>query len=198
MKSIVLASNNPGKLREFAQILATFDYQVIPQSQFEVPEVAETGLSFVENALIKARQASQHTRLPAMADDSGIEVDALQGAPGIYSARFAGTGASDEDNNRLLLEKLTNLPETQRTARYHCVIVYMHHPNDPMPLICQGTWEGHIIHEPRGENGFGYDPLFYVPTHHCTSAELSPEIKNQLSHRGQALRALQLALSKKT
>jgi XTP/dITP diphosphohydrolase len=198
MKPIVLASNNSGKLREFAQILTTFDYQVIPQSQFEVPEVAETGLSFVENALIKARQASQHTRLPAMADDSGIEVDALQGAPGIYSARFAGIGASDEDNNRLLLEKLTNLPETQRTARYHCVIVYMHHPNDPMPLICQGTWEGHIIHEPRGENGFGYDPLFYVPTHHCTSAELSPAIKNQLSHRGQALRALQLALSKKT
>ncbi|BAP55627.1 NTP phosphatase [Thioploca ingrica] len=198
MKPIVLASNNSGKLREFAQILATFDYQVIPQSQFEVPEVAETGLSFVENALIKARQASQHTRLPAMADDSGIEVDALQGAPGIYSARFAGIGASDEDNNRLLLKKLTITPEIQRTARYHCVIVYMHHPNDPMPLICQGTWEGHIIHEPRGENGFGYDPLFYVPTHHCTSAELSPEIKNQLSHRGQALRALQLALSKKT
>jgi XTP/dITP diphosphohydrolase len=198
MKPIVLASNNSGKLREFAQILATFDYQVIPQSQFEVPEVAETGLSFVENALIKARQASQHTQLPAMADDSGIEVDALQGAPGIYSARFAGIGASDEDNNRLLLEKLTNLPEIQRTARYHCVIVYMHHPHDPMPLICQGTWEGHIIHEPRGENGFGYDPLFYVPTHHCTSAELSPEIKNQLSHRGQALRALQLALAKKT
>lgn len=197
MKPIVLASNNSGKLREFAQILTTFDYQVIPQSQVEVPEVAETGLSFVENALIKARQASQHTRLPAMADDSGIEVDALDGAPGIYSARFAGIGASDEDNNRLLLEKLTNIPETQRTARYHCVIVYMHHPNDPMPLICQGTWEGHIIHEPRGENGFGYDPLFYVPTYHCTSAELSPEIKNQLSHRGQALRALQLALSKK-
>ena len=198
MKPIVLASNNSGKLREFAQILATVDYQVIPQSQFEVPEVAETGLSFVENALIKARQASQHTDLPAMADDSGIEVDALQGSPGIYSARFAGIGASDEDNNRLLLKKLTTTPEIQRTARYHCVIVYMHHPNDPMPLICQGTWEGHIIHEPRGENGFGYDPLFYVPTHHCTSAELSPAIKNQLSHRGQALRALQLALSKKT
>ena len=196
MKPIVLASNNVGKLKEFAQILTTFDYQVIPQSQFEVPEVAETGLSFVENALIKARQASQHTRLPAMADDSGIEVDALDGAPGIYSARFAGIGASDEENNRLLLEKLAHTPEIQRTARYHCVIVYIHHPNDPMPLICQGTWEGHIIYEPRGENGFGYDPLFYVPTHHCTSAELPPEIKNQLSHRGQALRALQLALSK--
>ncbi|NJO15217.1 MAG: RdgB/HAM1 family non-canonical purine NTP pyrophosphatase [Thioploca sp.] len=196
MRPIVLASNNVGKLKEFAQILTTFDYQVIPQSQFEVSEVAETGLSFVENALIKARQASQHTRLPAMADDSGIEVDALQGAPGIYSARFAGIGASDEENNRLLLKKLAHIPEIQRTARYHCVIVYIHHPNDPMPLICQGTWEGHIIHEPRGENGFGYDPLFYVPTHHCTSAELPPEIKNQLSHRGQALRALQLALSK--
>ncbi len=196
MRPIVLASNNVGKLKEFAQILTTFDYQVIPQSQFEVPEVAETGLSFVENALIKARQASQHTRLPAMADDSGIEVDALHGAPGIYSARFAGIGASDEENNRLLLKELAHIPEIQRTARYHCVIVYIHHLNDPMPLICQGTWEGHIIHEPRGENGFGYDPLFYVPTHHCTSAELPPEIKNQLSHRGQALRALQLALSK--
>jgi XTP/dITP diphosphohydrolase len=197
MKSMVLASNNPGKLREFAQILSTFDYQVIPQSQLQVPEVAEIGLSFVENALIKARQAAQHTGLPAIADDSGIEVDALQGAPGIYSARFAGVGASDDKNNQLLLAKLTQVPSSQRTARYHCVIVYMHHPNDPMPLICQGTWEGHIVLEPRGENGFGYDPLFYVPTHHCTSAELDPEIKNQLSHRGQALRALHLALAQK-
>jgi XTP/dITP diphosphohydrolase len=197
MKPMVLASNNPGKLREFAQILSTFDYEVIPQSQVQVPEVAETGLSFVENALIKARQAAQHTGLPAIADDSGIEVDALQGAPGIYSARFAGVGASDEDNNRLLLAKLANIPAIQRTARYHCVIVYMHHPNDPMPLICQGTWEGHIVLEPRGENGFGYDPLFYVPTHHCTSAELAPAIKNQLSHRGQALQALHRAIALK-
>jgi len=194
MKSIVLASGNPGKLREFAQILAEFELDVVPQSQFNVPEVPETGLSFVENALIKARNAAQHTQLPAMSDDSGIEVDALKGAPGIYSARFAGAGASDEDNNALLLEKLKGVPDEQRTARYHCVIVYMHHANDPMPLICQGTWEGRILPEPRGEHGFGYDPFFYVPTHDCASAELPPKVKNQLSHRGQALRALQAAL----
>ncbi len=192
MKTIVLASGNQGKLREFAQILAAF--QVVPQSQFNVPDVEETGLSFVENALIKARNAAQHTGLPAISDDSGIEIDALKGAPGIYSARFAGVGASDEDNNRLLLDKLKAVPDDQRTARYHCVIVYMHHANDPMPLICQGTWEGRILQVPRGENGFGYDPLFYVPTHDCASAELPPAVKNQLSHRGQALRALQAAL----
>ncbi len=193
-KTIVLASGNPGKLREFAQILASFNFEVVPQSQFDVPDVPETGLSFVENALIKARHAAQCTGLPAMSDDSGIEVDALSGAPGIYSARFAGVGASDDDNNRLLLEKLKGVSDAQRTARYHCVIVYMQHANDPMPLICQGSWEGVILYEPRGEYGFGYDPFFYVPTHDCTSAELSPDVKNQLSHRGQALRALQCEL----
>jgi XTP/dITP diphosphohydrolase len=193
-KTIVLASGNPGKLREFAQILESFNYKVVPQSQFDVPDVPETGLSFVENALIKARNAAQCTGLPAMSDDSGIEVDALSGAPGIYSARFAGVGASDDDNNRLLLEKLKGVSDAQRTARYHCVIVYMQHANDPMPLICQGSWEGVILYEPRGEYGFGYDPFFYVPTHDCTSAELSPDVKNQLSHRGQALRALQCEL----
>jgi XTP/dITP diphosphohydrolase len=193
-KTIVLASGNPGKLREFAQILESFNYKVVPQSQFDVPDVPETGLSFVENALIKARNAAQCTGLPAMSDDSGIEVDALSGAPGIYSARFAGVSASDDDNNRLLLEKLKGVSDAQRTARYHCVIVYMQHANDPMPLIYQGSWEGRILYEPRGEYGFGYDPFFYVPTHDCTSAELSPEVKNQLSHRGQALRALQSEL----
>ena len=198
MKSIVLASGNQGKLREFAQILAQFHFEIVPQSQFKVSEVPETGLSFVENALIKARNAAQQTGLPAMSDDSGIEIDALEGAPGIYSARFAGENATDEDNNRLLLDKLQGLTDEQRTARYHCVIVYMHHANDPMPLICQGTWDGRILFEPRGNQGFGYDPLFYVPTHQCASAELSPEVKNQLSHRGQALRALQAALQAKT
>jgi len=193
-KTIVLASGNPGKLREFAQILASFNFEVVPQSQFDVPDVPETGLSFVENALIKARNAAQCTGLPAMSDDSGIEVDALSGAPGIYSARFAGEGASDDENNRLLLEKLKGVSDAQRTARYHCVIVYMQYANDPMPLICQGSWEGRILHEPQGEYGFGYDPFFYVPTHDCTSAELSPDVKNQLSHRGQALRALQCEL----
>ena len=198
MKKMVLASGNAGKLREFAQILAEFNFEVTPQSQFKVPDVEETGLSFVENALIKARNAAQHTGLPAMSDDSGIEVDALKGAPGIYSARFAGVGASDEQNNQLLLEKLTGIPTAERTARYHCVIVYMRHANDPMPMIFQGSWEGIILEQPRGENGFGYDPYFYVPTHKCSSAELAPEVKNQLSHRGIALRALQAALSTKT
>jgi XTP/dITP diphosphohydrolase len=194
MKTIILASNNPGKVREFSQILAQFDYEVVPQNQFKVPEIEETGLSFVENALLKARNASQYTGLPAMSDDSGIEVDALNGAPGIYSARFAGSGATDEENNLLILEKLKGVPDAHRTARYHCVIVYLHRSDDPMPLIFQGSWEGRILHEPRGEHGFGYDPLFYVPTHHCSSAELPPDVKNQLSHRGQALRALQATL----
>lgn len=192
--NIVLASNNLGKLREFSQLLATYHLTIVPQSQFEVPEVAETGLSFVENALIKARHASQWTHLPAMSDDSGIEVDALKGAPGIYSARFAGPGAADKANNMLLLEQLKDVPEAERTARYYCVIVYMRHAQDPAPLICQGSWAGRILFEPRGQHGFGYDPLFYVPTHHCASAELPPDVKNQLSHRGQALRALHQAL----
>jgi XTP/dITP diphosphohydrolase len=194
MKSIVLASANPGKVREFSQLLAGCDLEIIPQTHFLVSSVEETGLSFVENAIIKARHASQQTGLPAISDDSGIEVDALNGAPGIYSARFAGVGATDEANLQQLLDQLREVPEGRRTARYHCVIVYMHHPKDPMPLICQGTWEGHILRERRGHYGFGYDPIFYVPTHHCTSAELLPDIKNQLSHRGQALRALQIAL----
>ena len=193
-KKIVLASSNPGKLREFAQILATCHLDIVPQNQFNVPEVAETGLSFVENALLKARQAAKYTGLPALSDDSGIAVDALQGVPGIYSARFAGNLATDEDNNALLLEKLKLVPDSQRTARYHCVIVYLSHANDPMPLICQGTWEGSILHEPRGTHGFGYDPLFYVPTHHCASAELSPQVKNQISHRAQALACILQAL----
>ncbi len=193
-QTIVLASNNPGKLREFAEILADCDREVVPQGQFAVPEVAETGLSFVENALIKARHAAVLTGLPALSDDSGIEVDALGGAPGIYSARFARVGASDEENNQLLLTQLQGIAEAQRTARYHCVIVYLRHAQDAMPLICQGTWEGRILTAPVGEHGFGYDPLFYVPTHHCSSAQLSPQVKNELSHRGQALRALKTLL----
>jgi XTP/dITP diphosphohydrolase len=189
--TIVLASSNPGKLREFNHLLATCQLEIVPQSQFHVPKVAETGLSFVENAIIKARHAAYYTNLPAIADDSGIEVDALAGQPGIYSARFAGEKATDEENNQLLLKKLAAVPTHKRTARYHCVIVYMRYASDPIPLICQGSWEGSILHEPRGTQGFGYDPLFYVPTHNCASAELPPDLKNQLSHRGQALRALQ-------
>ncbi|MGD8547151.1 MAG: XTP/dITP diphosphatase [Thiohalophilus sp.] len=198
MQRIVLASNNPGKVSEIGQMLAEFDLQVLPQSDFDINEVEETGLTFVENAILKARNAAQHSGLPAIADDSGLEVDALNGAPGIYSARYAGTGASDEQNLQKLLQDLKDIPEAERTARFQCLMVFMRHASDPTPLICQGTWEGIITFEPRGKHGFGYDPVFYVPEQQCTSAELSPETKNRLSHRGQALRALVDALSYRT
>jgi XTP/dITP diphosphohydrolase len=194
MKTIVLASNNPGKVREINQILAGLHLTVKPQSEFGVPEAEETGLTFVENALLKARNATRLTGLPAIADDSGIEVDVLNGAPGIYSARFAGKGASDEQNLRKLLADLAAIAEEERTAHFQCLMVYLRHELDPTPVICQGTWEGRILFEPRGTNGFGYDPVFFVPTHNCSSAELAPEVKNKLSHRGQALRALVSAL----
>jgi XTP/dITP diphosphohydrolase len=190
MKQIVLATGNLGKVREINELLADHDMEAMPQSAFGVPEAEETGLSFVENALIKARNAALHTGLPAIADDSGLEVDALQGAPGIYSSRYAGAGASDRDNLEKLLAELADLAVEQRRARFQCVMVYMRHHLDPTPLICQGTWEGHILFAARGSNGFGYDPVFYVPSHDCSSAELPPEIKNRLSHRGQALRKL--------
>lgn len=193
MNRIVLASNNPGKLLEI-QALAAGKLELLLQSDYAVPEVEETGLSFVENALLKARHAARHTGLPALADDSGLEVDALHGAPGIRSARYAGPGASDAENLQKLLQDLADIPEHQRRARFQCVVVYMKHAEDATPLICQGTWEGCILTAPRGENGFGYDPVFYVPTHHCSSAELPPAVKNSLSHRGKALRQLLTAL----
>jgi XTP/dITP diphosphohydrolase len=191
---IVLASNNKGKVREISHLLEHQHIQVLPQADFGIPEAEETGLSFVENAILKARNAALHSGLPAIADDSGIEVDALNGAPGIYSARYAGAGASDEENLRKLLEALREVPEGQRDARFQCVMVYLRHAEDPTPLICQGTWEGSILFESRGENGFGYDPIFYVPTHHCSSAQLDAATKNALSHRGQALQSLLHAL----
>jgi XTP/dITP diphosphohydrolase len=189
---IVLASGNKGKLRELQAVLGDDSVELLPQSQFAVSSVAETGLSFVENAIIKARHACDETGLPAIADDSGIEVDALDGEPGIYSARYAGRDDEEADaaNNAKLLDELEYVPENERTARFQCVIVYMRHARDPMPLICQGTWEGSILFSEQGENGFGYDPLFYVPTHDCSSAELDPAVKNSLSHRGQALASL--------
>ncbi|WP_370277035.1 XTP/dITP diphosphatase [Pontibacterium sp.] len=190
INKIVLASGNKGKLREFNQVLGEMDVEVVPQSDFNVCDADETGLSFVENAIIKARHAAQVTGLPALADDSGLEVDALQGAPGIYSARFAGPGAEDTDNNAKLLDLLKDLPEEKRTARFRCLLVFMRHAEDPTPLICQGTWEGRILLEARGDNGFGYDPLFLVPELDKASAELPPEQKNKLSHRGQAVAEL--------
>lgn len=195
-EKIVLASNNVGKVREINELLASEQITVVAQKAFNIPDAIEDGLSFVENAIKKARHASSLSGLPAIADDSGIEVDALNGAPGIYSARFAGPGASDEANLQKLLERLKEIPDEQRSARFQCLLVYMRHAEDPTPIICQGTWEGRILHEARGENGFGYDPIFYVPTHNCSSAELAPEIKNSLSHRGQALQKLLHALSR--
>jgi len=194
LKVIVLASSNPGKVREINQLLATLDLHVQPQSEFGVVDAEETGLTFVENAILKARNAAQHTGLPAIADDSGIEVDALNGAPGIYSARFAGEGASDQANLEKLLTEIDGVPEVQRSARFQCLMVFMRHASDPTPLICQGTWEGRILLAAQGDNGFGYDPVFYVPTHDCSSAELPADVKNALSHRGQALRQLLAAL----
>ncbi len=193
---IVLASNNKGKLREFSELLSGLHFEVVPQAQLGVSEADETGLTFVENAIIKARHAAKATGLPALADDSGIEVDALNGAPGIYSARFSGAGATDQENNALLLQKLKDTPDAERTARYQCIIVFLRNAEDPTPVICQGSWEGTILHAPRGNGGFGYDPLFFVPTHGCSSAELDPAEKNRISHRGIALRALLEALKK--
>jgi len=190
MKKIVLASNNKGKVREFNQLLADLDYEVIPQAELGVEEIEETGLTFVENSILKARNASKITGLPAIADDSGIEVDALKGAPGIYSARFAGENASDQENLDKLLQTLKDVPDEQRTARFQCLLVFMQHDLDPTPMIFQGTWEGHILHAPQGENGFGYDPVFFVPGENCSSAQLPSEVKNRLSHRGQALQKL--------
>jgi len=192
---IVLASNNAGKLKEFQQLLADRQLDVLPQAQFNVPEVEETGLSFVENAIIKARHASKIAGLPAIADDSGLEVDFLEGAPGIYSARFSGADASDTKNNQKLLELLKDAPDEQRSARFQCVLVYLRHPLDPTPLICQGTWEGRILKQPQGSNGFGYDPLFLDPTTGLSSAELSKEQKNTRSHRAKALQCLLTQLS---
>lgn len=189
-QTIVLATGNTGKVREFAGLFAGLGLQVRPQSGFAVPEAEETGLSFVENAILKARNAARHTGLSAMADDSGLEVDALNGAPGIYSARYAGPGKGDTANNEKLLDALRDTPWEQRRARFQCVIAYLRHAEDPTPLIAQGSWEGLILEAPRGEQGFGYDPLFWVPTHECSSAELDAATKNALSHRGQAMRAL--------
>lgn len=198
MKKIVLATGNQGKVREMADLLSDFGFDVVAQSEFNVSDVAETGTTFVENAIIKARHAAKETGLPAIADDSGLEVDYLNGAPGIYSARYAGEGASDQDNIDKLLEAMQGVAEEQRSARFHCVLVLMRHENDPTPLICHGSWEGRILTEQSGENGFGYDPVFYVPEEGCASAQLEPARKKQLSHRGKALQKLFAALGEQT
>jgi len=195
MKKIVLATGNQGKVREMADLLVDFGFDVVAQTQLNVPEAEETGTTFIENAIIKARHAAKITGLPAIADDSGLEVDYLQGAPGIYSARYAGENASDQQNLEKLLAAMEGVPDEQRTARFHCVLVFMRHENDPTPLVCHGTWQGRILHQAHGSNGFGYDPIFFVPEDNCASAELLPARKKQLSHRGKALKMLFKTLS---
>lgn len=194
MYKIVLATYNPGKAREFAALLADLAVEIVPQSVFTVPEAEETGPSFVENAILKARNAAVHTGLSALADDSGLVVDALGGAPGVYSARYAGPGAGDRANLDKLLTELREVPAERRAARFQCVLALLRHPADPAPLICQGSWEGVIAFEPRGANGFGYDPVFFVPTEQRTAAELDLATKNRLSHRGRALTLLRQQL----
>ncbi len=187
---LVLASGNLGKLREIATMLAGLPITVRAQSDFAVSSVEETGTTFVENAIIKARHAARVSGRAALADDSGIAVDALGGAPGVYSARYAGSAASDEDNLRKLLDDTAALPDDARGCRFICVMVAMRDADDPLPVIATGIWSGQLLRAPRGTGGFGYDPIFLVPSHNCSSAELPSELKNELSHRGQALRKL--------
>lgn len=197
-RTVVFASNNAGKVAEVAELVAAANITLVPQSDFAVPEAAETGLTFIENALLKARNACRHTGKPALADDSGLVVDALAGAPGIRSARYAGDQASDDANNALLLEALRDLPPDRRTARFVCVLVFLRHAEDPLPHICHGIWPGRILQEPRGQHGFGYDPLFQPDDAPVSAAELDPAHKNALSHRGRALRELLAVLGAPT
>lgn len=192
MFKVVLASGNEDKLREFKEIFDNKikDTEILPQTTFAIPEAAETASTFVENALLKARHACLKTGFPAIADDSGLEVDALKGAPGIFSARYAGENATYKDNREKLLADLKDIPFEKRIARFQCLIVYMRHAQDPTPIIAQGTWEGKILLAPQGQNGFGYDPIFFAPTHNCSAADLPSQIKNKISHRGQALQSL--------
>ncbi|MFV2055782.1 MAG: RdgB/HAM1 family non-canonical purine NTP pyrophosphatase [Thiohalomonadales bacterium] len=190
----VLASANQGKLREMQSILQPLDWDIVTQAELNIESVPETGLTFVENALIKARHAAEQSGLPALSDDSGLAVDALKGQPGIFSARYAGEQANDSDNITKLLQALQGYDHADRGAQFHCVIVYMRTADDPTPLICHASWQGRILTAAQGVNGFGYDPIFYVPEFNCSAAELDAKDKNRLSHRGQALRQLVKAL----
>ena len=190
MRKVVLATNNIGKAKELGEMLAGLDMQIVSQATLGVPEVEETGLTFIENAILKARNAAAYAKLPSIADDSGLEVDALDGAPGIHSARYAGPKATDQANMQKLLKAMEDVSDLGRSARFRCVIVYLKHAADPAPFVAEGVWEGSILRTPKGNKGFGYDPVFWVPEKGCASAELPPEVKNQLSHRGQALAGL--------
>jgi XTP/dITP diphosphohydrolase len=191
---LVLATGNAGKLREMRAILSPWHVEVLPLSDFTQTAAEETGLTFVENAILKARFAAEASGLPAIADDSGLEVDALHGGPGIHSARYSGPAADDEANNRKLLQELENVADAGRTARYRCAMAYLRWPQDPAPIVCQASWDGRIGREPRGSGGFGFDPLFIVAGSTRTAAEFDPAEKNRVSHRGLALRALVAAL----
>ena len=194
--TLVLATGNLGKVNEMADLLQGFGFNVLAQSEWQIIEAEETGLTFIENAIIKARHASKETGLPAIADDSGLEVDYLNGAPGIYSARYAGEKKGDQANIEKLLEDMKEATPAQRKARFHCVLVYLRHYNDPTPLVCHGIFEGEITRQPSGTHGFGYDPVFFIKDQGCTAAQLEPKIKKQISHRAKALKMLFTALSK--
>ncbi|HFT1163260.1 TPA: XTP/dITP diphosphatase [Klebsiella quasipneumoniae subsp. quasipneumoniae] len=194
MQKVVLATGNAGKVRELASLLEDFGLDIVAQTELGVESAEETGLTFIENAILKARHAAQITGLPAIADDSGLAVDALGGAPGIYSARYAGVDASDQQNLEKLLDALQDVPDDQRQAQFHCVLVYLRHAEDPTPLVCHGSWHGVIARKAAGQGGFGYDPIFFVPSEGKTAAELSREEKSAISHRGQALKLLLEAL----
>lgn len=197
MKKIVLASHNAGKIKEFGALFAPFNITLIPQAELNIPEAEETGLTFIENAILKARHAAALSGLPALADDSGLAVKALHGAPGIYSARYAGKGAGSHENIQKLLKAMETTPDDQRQAAFHCVLAFLTHADDPAPLIADGLWQGSILRAPRGSAGFGYDPVFFVPSEHKTAAELSEQRKSDISHRGQASKTLFTHLSEK-
>jgi len=188
--TIVLASNNSGKFREFTHLFMDTGLHIVSQQEYQVADVEETGLSFIENAIIKARHACEKTKLPAIADDSGLAIDYLNGAPGIYSARYAGTHGNDSANNQKVLHALNAVPTEQRTARFICALAFMQHTNDPTPIVCQASWEGVIATQEHGDNGFGYDPLFWLPEYNCCSSELEKDKKNSVSHRAKALQLL--------
>ncbi len=194
MQKVVLATGNAGKVRELADLLEGFGLNVVAQTELGVDSAEETGLTFIENAILKARHAAQVTGLPAIADDSGLAVDALGGAPGIYSARYAGADASDQQNLEKLLTALENVPDGERRAQFHCVLVYLRHADDPTPLVCHGSWAGEITRTAAGEGGFGYDPIFFVPSEGKTAAEMTRDEKRGQSHRGQALKLLMEAM----
>lgn len=194
-QKVIIASGNKGKIRELTAMLADFSMETIPQGEFNVTDVDETGLTFIENAILKARHATKVTGLPALADDSGLCIKALDNRPGIYSKRYAGPGAKDTDLIAKVLDEMRDIPDDQRQAAFHCVIAYLRHEHDPDPIIAHGVWPGTIIHDAKGEHGFGYDPIFYVPDFNCTAAELEDAQKNKISHRGRALQQLRLMLS---